>query len=327
MKKFIPCLLALSLLATFLPAGSDRVTRVQGFYPQPDDPILPPTTADFLTQTQLDVDSFSCEDVTDVPKSECEALVAFYWSTNGAEWSYNTNWLESFTVGTWLGVTVKEGHVTILSLYSKNLTGMIPEEISQLHYLELLEVAGNQITGPIPESLGNLTYLVEACLTNNIITGPIPDTLGGMSSLQKLSFNDNWIEGEIPASLGDITTLTKFSLGNNRLTGTIPDSLGQLIHLDRFEVYKNNLTGELPESLGNLTLMKELIIFENSFNGSIPLSYTNLTNVTDFYFFKTQLCEPTTPEFLAWKALVGDGWNGTELICMDFHCFMPIISR
>lgn len=327
MKKFLPCLFALFLLAAFLPADSDGVARVQGFNPQPDDPITPPAPVGFLTQTQLDVDSFRCEDVTDVPVSECEALVAFYLSTNGAEWSYNTNWLEEYTVGTWLGVTVKEGHVTILSLYSKNLTGTIPEEIGQLLYLELLELAGNLITGPIPESLGNLTYLVEACLTNNLLTGPIPDTLGGMSSLQKLSFNDNLIEGEIPASLGDITTLTKFSLGNNQLTGTIPDSLGKLINLDRFEVYKNNLAGELPESLGNLTLMKELIIFENSFSGSIPLSYTNLKNVTDFYFFKTQLCEPTTPEFLAWKALVGLGWQSTEVICMDFHCFMPIISR
>lgn len=327
MKKFSPYLIALCLLVPYLLPGSGRIVQAQAQYPLPNDKIMPSSDVDVEIQTLVDVESFSCKDVSDVPVSECEALVAFYSSTNGAGWSYNANWLEKLEVGTWFGVTVEEGHVTILSLYSKNLTGTIPEEIGQLPYLELLELAGNQISGPIPESLGNLTYLVEACLTNNLITGPIPDTLGGMSSLLKLSFNDNLIEGEIPASLGGITSLTKFSLGNNRLTGTIPDSLGQLINVDRFEVYKNNLSGELPESLGNLTLLKELIIFENSFSGSIPLSYTNLTNVTDFYFFKTQLCEPTTPEFLAWKALVGDGWNGTELICMDFHCFMPIISR
>jgi len=327
MKKIFPYLLALCLLVAYLVPGSGQIVQAKTPYPQSDSEILPLFDVDVEIQTLADVESFNCYDVTDVPVSECEALVAFYLSTNGAEWSYNTNWLESFTVGTWLGVTVKEGHVTILSLYSKNLTGTIPEEIGQLPYLELLELAGNQITGLIPESLGNLTYLEEACLTNNLITGPIPDTLGGMSSLLKLSFNDNFIEGEIPASLGDITTLTKFSLGNNQLTGTIPDSLGQLINVDRFEVYKNNLSGELPESLGNLTKLKELIIFENSFSGSIPLSYTNLTNVTDFYFFKTQLCEPTTPEFLAWKALVGLGWNGTEVICMDYHHFLPIICR
>lgn len=286
-----------------------------------------PPSADIVAQTLADVKSFSCEGVTVVPVSECEALVAFYLSTNGAGWTYSTNWLESYNVGTWLGVTVSEGHVTILSLYSKQLSGTIPDEIGQLPYLKLLELAGNQLTGSIPESLGLLTYLEEACLTNNLISGPIPDTLDGMSSLVKLSFNENQLSGEIPASLGNITTLTKFSLGNNQLTGSIPDSLGQLINLDRFEVYKNNLSGELPESLGNLSLLKELIIFENSFSGSIPLRYTNLKNVTDFYFFGTQLCEPTAPEFLAWKALVGAGWHGPGLICMDFHQYFPLICR
>jgi Leucine-rich repeat (LRR) protein len=327
MKKFLLYLLVLCLLTTCLVPGSGRIVQAQAEFPLPDGEIMPSSDVDVEIQTLADVESFNCSDVTDVSVSECEALVAFYLSTNGAGWSYNTNWLESSTVGTWFGVTVEERHVTILSLYSKNLTGTIPEEIGQLPYLELLELAGNQLTGPIPESLGNLTYLVEACLTNNLITGPIPDTLGGMSSLLKLSFNDNLIEGEIPASLGNISTLTKFSLGNNRLTGTIPDSLGQLINVDRLEVYKNNLSGELPESLGNLTLLKEFIIFENSFSGSIPISYTNLTSVTAFYFFNTQLCEPTTPEFLAWKALVGAGWHGNDQICMDFHHYLPIIYR
>ena len=327
MKKILSYLLALCFLVTCLLPVSGHIVQAQTPYPQPDGEILPLSDVDVEIQTLADVKSFDCSLVTDVPVSECEVLVAFYLSTNGAGWSYNTNWLESSGVGTWLGVTVEEGHVTILSLYSKNLTGTIPEEIGQLPYLELLELAGNQLSGPIPQSLGNLTYLVEACLTNNLITGPIPDTLGGMSSLLKLSFNDNLIQGEIPASLGNLTTLTKFSLGNNRLTGTIPDSLGQLIHLERFEVYKNNLSGELPELLGNLTLLKEFIIFENSFSGNIPLSYTNLTNVTDFYFFSTQLCEPSTPEFLAWKALVGAGWHSTDQICMDFHHYLPVICR
>ncbi len=319
MKKILITLCLLTFLASlFLPGTTSQAND------GPDDVA---SKQAIRAQTLADVKSFSCDEVSDVPVSECNALVAFYLSTNGAGWSYSTNWLESQDVGTWLGVTVAAGHVTILSLYSKQLSGTIPEEIGQLPYLKLLELAGNQLTGPIPESLGLLTYLEEACLTNNLISGPIPDTLDGLSSLLKLSFNDNLISGEIPASLGNITTLTKFSLGNNQLSGTIPDSLGQLINVERIEVYKNKLSGELPESLGNLSQLKELIIFENSLSGSIPLSYTNLTNVTDFYFFSTQLCEPTTPEFLAWKALVGIGWHGTELICMDFHHYLPIICR
>lgn len=328
MKKLLILLLVLSFnLSLFLSSTTSQA------FTHPDDPTLSP---DSFAQTQANVNSFSCDDVTDVPVSECEALVDLYLSTNGVGWKnqqecsgdeYDDCWLATTKISQWFGVTVKDGHVTIVSLYSNLLTGIIPETIGQLPYLKLLELAGNQLTGAIPESLGLLTFLEKACLTNNQLSGPIPDTLGGMTSLLNLSFNDNWIEGEIPASLGNLTTLTKFSLGNNRLSGTIPDSLGQLVNVDRFEVYKNNLSGGLPESLGNLVKLKELVINDTLLSGSIPLSFTNLSNVTAFYFFGTQLCEPTTPEFLAWKALVGIGWHGTDLICMDYHHYLPIICR
>jgi hypothetical protein len=34
----------------------------------------------------------NCADVTEIPQSECEALVALYTSTNGTEWTNNTGW-------------------------------------------------------------------------------------------------------------------------------------------------------------------------------------------------------------------------------------------
>ena len=35
---------------------------------------------------------FDCATVTEIPRSECEALVAFYTSTDGANWRNNTGW-------------------------------------------------------------------------------------------------------------------------------------------------------------------------------------------------------------------------------------------
>jgi hypothetical protein len=37
--------------------------------------------------------AFSCDVVTDIPKAECEALVALYNSTNGANWANKSGWL------------------------------------------------------------------------------------------------------------------------------------------------------------------------------------------------------------------------------------------
>jgi Leucine-rich repeat (LRR) protein len=321
LKKLLFILLVLSFLVSLLLTA----TTSQAFTHLDDATVpLPPVS---IAQTLSDVKSFSCEEVTVVPVSECEALVDFYLSTNGAGWTTNTNWLVNLDIGNWFGVTVTEGHVTILSLYSKQLSGTIPDKLGQLTYLELLDLAGNQLSGSIPESLGNLIYLEEACLTNNKLSGPIPDTLGGMTSLLRLSLNENRLTGEIPASLGNILSLQKFSVARNELTGPLPETLGQLVNVEKFEVYINNFSGELPESLGDLSNLKELVIFENSFSGSIPLSYTNLTNVVLFDFRLTDLCEPTVPEFLAWKALVDIGWHGTGQICMDYHNYLPLVCR
>jgi len=327
MKRTIYFFIILAFLSALLTqAGSDPIFADQQHASATGKHASLPATPDH-PQTLAAVKSFRCEDVTVVPVSECQALVDLYASTNGAGWTTNTNWLSDPDINTWFGIIVTEEHVTIVSLYGNHLDGIVQETIGRLTHLRLLELAGNQIAGPIPESMGLLIYLEEACFTNNSLTGPIPDSLGNMSSLLKLSFNDNQLSGEIPASLGNLTNLTKFSLGNNRLTGTIPDSLGQLVNLDRLEVYKNKLSGEIPDSLGQLTLLEDLLIFENLLTGSIPLSYTNLNLLTSFDFRKTDLCEPTTPEFLAWKDQVGDGWHGTELICMDYHHYLPIIFR
>ena len=40
-----------------------------------------------------DPTAFSCSQVTDIPQSECEALVAFYQQTDGEHWLNHSGWL------------------------------------------------------------------------------------------------------------------------------------------------------------------------------------------------------------------------------------------
>ncbi|MEI6118215.1 MAG: hypothetical protein WCP92_03020 [bacterium] len=49
-----------------------------------------------------------CDTVTDIPKSECQALVNFYNATNGSGWTHSDGWLQSTTVcgdTGWYGVS------------------------------------------------------------------------------------------------------------------------------------------------------------------------------------------------------------------------------
>lgn len=261
---------------------------------------------EIITQILSDVKSFNCEvaaDVSGIPLSECQALVDFYVSTNGEEWDKNSGWLIDENIANWFGITISGEHVTIIELY------------------------GNNLTGEIPSSIENLPNLIELCLTNNQVSGSIPESISQIGSLEKLSLDSNELSGSIPESLSSLTNLTKISLGHNQLSGMIPDTIGSLSALQRFEIHDNEISGELPESLGQATNLLYLLVFINPLEGRVPLSYTNLTSVTDFYFFGTHLCEPSTPEFLAWKSLVGDGWQSDEVLCMDYHQYLPIIFR
>jgi hypothetical protein len=48
---------------------------------------------------------FECATVTEIPQSECEALVAFYTSADGDNWRNKTGWLQTNTPCSWFGIT------------------------------------------------------------------------------------------------------------------------------------------------------------------------------------------------------------------------------
>jgi hypothetical protein len=209
---------------------------------------------------------FDCSTATDVPQIECEALVAFYNSTNGDQWDSSGNWLFDTCIDCWMGVGVEDGHVTSLFIREWDLSGLIPPELNNLSYLKYLYL-GYGLVGSIPPELGTLSNLIEISLSYNQLSGAIPPELGNLHNLRTL-----WLED-------------------------------------------NNLSGPLPESLGNLSNLISLDIWgNNQLTGSIPLSFVNLTKLWEFYFYETQLCEPSTPEFLAWKRTVSV-WQGTDVTC------------
>ena len=51
--------------------------------------------------------AFSCDTVTEIPKTECEALVALYNSTNGPGWTNKAGWLCTNTPCSWYGVHLR----------------------------------------------------------------------------------------------------------------------------------------------------------------------------------------------------------------------------
>jgi len=196
-----------------------------------------------------------CDLVSEIPKAECEALVAFYNRTFGPYWINRSGWLATYTPCStpWYGVTCGGGRVTGLHLVNNGLAGTLPDNLGNLAALKGLSLPYNQLTGSLPASLGDLASLEYLFLTLNRLTGGIPTTLGKLGKLRTLNLEENELSGSIPDSLGNLTSLFELDLHSNQLTGSIPPSLGYLSNLKELHVNDNDLTGPIPDSLGNLT--------------------------------------------------------------------------
>ena len=258
-------------------------------YEEPIEREFIPPTEESLRLTQEQVQSFDCATVTDVPQTECEALVALYERTNGAGWFTRTNWLTTTTVGDWYGVTVSKGHVKLLNFYRNNLTGIIPPQLKQLISLLVLQLDRNQLIGSIPPELGQLSTLTSLSIIGNQLSGGIPPELGQLSALEELELSENQLSGSIPKELGQLSALKRLSLYANQLSGNIPKELGQLSTLTLLSITGNQLSGDIPKELGQLSALEELGLSENQLNGSIPPELGQLSTLETLRLSSNQL--------------------------------------
>jgi Leucine-rich repeat (LRR) protein len=220
-----------------------------------------------------EISSTNCGAQTQIPSVECEALIALYNSTNGANWYKNTGWNESYTPCSWYLVTCENGHIVNLYLGGNQLTGSIPAALGNLSNLTSLDLGWNQLTGSIPAALGNLSNLQELFLSYNQLTGSIPAELGNLSNLQYLFLLDNQLTGSIPAALGNLSNLTSLVLDSNQLTGSIPAEIGNLSSLAYLHLSYNQLTGSIP-SLSTLTALSWLDLSSNFLCRDAAINYS-----------------------------------------------------
>ena len=134
----------LALTATDTPSPSTlhpTVTRIPSsptVTPSPEPTVPPPTATP-----------------TPTPLPDRLALEALYSSAGGENWINNQNWLSAQPISAWYGVrTNQTGSVVELNLEENGLRGIIPPELENLQYLEILNLNDNLLTGPIPLNWG-----------------------------------------------------------------------------------------------------------------------------------------------------------------------------
>ncbi|XP_057484599.1 putative receptor-like protein kinase At3g47110 [Actinidia eriantha] len=174
-------------------------------------------------------------------------------------------------------------NLKLLDIGLNNFTGELPASIGNLSTtLEYLVAGTNQISGSIPEGITNLLGLTMLVISKNSLKGEIPASIGKLEKLVDLRLFDNKISGAIPASLGNITQLRRLYLHTNNLSGNIPPSLGNCRQLELLRLFSNNLTGFIPKEVGSLSWITLSFNFaHNSLTGPLPTEIGNMSKLTE----------------------------------------------
>ena len=275
------------------------------------------------------------------------ALVAFYESTGGPNWTDNTGWLSGAPVKDWEGVRTDEnGRVIQIVLPLHNLSGTLPLDIGLLTKLNILQLSGNSLTGELPPTMGRLTELEVIILGGNAFTGCIP---GGLANLAPGGIFSIGLErcprtpfpsgGSVESDRAALVAFYHATDGDNWANneGWLTDAplddwygVSARERVDTIRLIDNGLNGYLPPKLGDLVWLSNIQLGSsnircrgnsctpssptgNRLTGPIPEEWRKLTRLS----FIDLTANPVTGEIPAWLGENPNmGWirlQGTQL--------------
>ncbi|CAM8946952.1 unnamed protein product [Rhodiola kirilowii] len=171
-------------------------------------------------------------------------------------------------------------HVTNILLKSQNLPGFLPPELSDLPFIQEIDVTRNYLNGTIPPEWGK-TQLVNISLLGNRLSGSIPKEIGNISTLESLVLEVNQLSGPLPPELGNLSSIKRMLLASNNFTGEIPATFAKLTTLTDFRLGDSLFSGNIPNFIQNWTNLTKLVIQGSGLTGPIPPGISLLTSITD----------------------------------------------
>lgn len=221
-------------------------------------------------------EDFSCDNVTQISKLECQALVDFYTKLGGDKWKDKTNWLQSNEPCDWFGILCTRGwdwnNIRVIDMYDNNLSGTIPTSIWFLYSLEILTlwINKNQIYWTLPSSIGWMNNLETLDISETKIQWTIPESYGNLKKLDYFDLSNNKLSWKIPSSIRNLPILTTLFLHNNSFEGKLPSKFGSIDSIEDFTVSRNKLNGPFPDRFWGKSNLKSIALWSNNFCGKLP---------------------------------------------------------
>nr|GEV56851.1 RNA-directed DNA polymerase, eukaryota [Tanacetum cinerariifolium] len=208
------------------------------------------------------------------------------------------------------------GLLNVIDLLSNNLTGQIPNEVTNMHGLLVLDLSNNSLVGGIPRNIGHMKELLTLNLSRNKLSGEIPPIMSEMTLLNNLDMSFNDLSGRIPLGTQLQTFNASAYIGNAGLCGRpLPNKFSGDEGLGVPPVSESDGDGERTPELqrwfyiGGATgfatafwiacsallfnrrlrhaffhfhnCLKDWVLSYNKFSGTIPISIGSLTKLTN----------------------------------------------
>ncbi|KAI3987666.1 hypothetical protein MKX01_028400 [Papaver californicum] len=213
------------------------------------------------------------------------------------------------------------GHVIEILLNRQSLSGILPQELVNLPYLQVIDLNRNYLSGSIPKAWGSMK-LVNIVLEFNQLYGDLPQKLGDIIGINRLLLSSNNFIGEVPQTFSKLTNLTDFRISDNQFTGKIPSFIKNWTNLTKLEIQASGLEGPIPPEISalenlmtlkisdlngedghsfpplhNLKSLKTLILRSCNINGTLPNYLPNMESLKslDLSFNKLSGGIPNTP--------------------------------
>nr|XP_029123263.1 receptor-like protein 12 [Elaeis guineensis] len=221
--------------------------------------------------------------------------------------------------------------LTSLHVGYNNLSGTIPQTLSQLSALQELDLASNSFTEILD-------------LSNNNLSGGIRLFCNGLASLEVLDLSNNELFGELhhypyKPRYGTIDSkednkfehsfdsvacpvkLQSLHLRNNRLSGKLPSWLKYCRQLLVLDLSENRFSDNLPIWIGeSLRSLRVLSLRLNFFNGSIPAQLSYLTSLPVLDLACNNFSGALPPSFGNLSAMKRTQ-NAEKPMLTDFHAY------